>query len=153
MPRFLKRILFGVGILVGAFVVIQLVPYGRDHTNPPVLGEPKWDSPTTRALAVRACFDCHSNQTKWPWYTHVAPFSWVTQRHVNVGREVLNFSEWKPEWTSAYPLAEQSGSQVLRTEMPPRSYRLLHPEAQLSADEKLALARGLHATLGLEWRE
>lgn len=149
----LKRILIGLGGVVGLFLVMQLVPYGRDHSNPAVLAEPRWDSPATRELAVRACFDCHSNQTKWPWYAHVAPFSWVTQRHVTVGRSVMNFSEWNAEWTNAYPLAEQVGSQVLRTEMPPRSYRLLHPEAELTTAEKLKLARGLHATLGLEWRE
>ncbi len=139
----------GLGVLVGLFAVMQVVPYGREHHNPPVVVEPAWDSPRTRELAVRACFDCHSNQTKWPWYTHVAPLSWVTQRHVNVGREVLNFSEWNRTWE----LAEQSASQVLRTEMPPRTYRMLHPEAHLTKEEKVALARGLHKTLGLEWRE
>jgi len=153
MPRFLKRILIGLGVVVGVFLLMQLVPYGREHTNPPVRGEPKWDSQVTRALAERACFDCHSNQTKWPWYTHVAPMSWVTLHHVNTGRSVLNFSEWDPDWVSKYPLAEQSGSQILRTEMPPRSYRMLHPEAQLSDNEKVQLAKGLHATLGIEWRE
>jgi hypothetical protein len=68
----LKRLAWGViGGLVLGLLAIQLVPYGRDHTNPPVRREPAWDSPTTRALAVRACFDCHSNETHWPWYTHV----------------------------------------------------------------------------------
>jgi hypothetical protein len=62
-------------ILVGGFLLIQLVPYGRAHANPPVVKEPAWDSPTTRALAKRACFDCHSNETVWPWYTNVAPVS------------------------------------------------------------------------------
>jgi hypothetical protein len=67
------RLLLIVGVVV--FVAIQLVPYGRDHTNPPVTAEPRWDSPQTRTLAVSACFDCHSNETAWPWYTNVAPFS------------------------------------------------------------------------------
>lgn len=151
MPRILKRILIGLGILVGVFLLMQAVPYGRDHTNPPVIAEPEWDSQRTRELAVRACFDCHSNQTKWPWYSHVAPLSWSLQRHVNVGREVLNFSEWNR--VLDYPLANQSASQVLRTEMPPRSYRAFHPEARLNVQERVELARGLSKTLGIEWRE
>ena len=63
---------------LAAVVVMQLVPYGRDHSNPPVTAEPNWDSPETRALFKRACFDCHSNETVWPWYAYVAPFSWWT---------------------------------------------------------------------------
>ena len=149
MRRFVKRLLIGIGVLLGLLVVMQVVPYGREHHNPPVVVEPVWDSPRTRELAVRACFDCHSNQSKWPWYSHVAPLSWVVQHHVNVGREVLNFSEWHRQWD----LAEQSASQILRTEMPPRSYRMLHPEAHLTGEEKVQLARGLHKTLGFEWRE
>jgi hypothetical protein len=81
-----------VGVLVLA-VLIQFVPYGRNHTNPAVIMEPTWDSPQTRQLAVRACYDCHSNETAWPWYTNVAPVSWLTQHDVDDGRHKLNFSE------------------------------------------------------------
>jgi hypothetical protein len=70
MRTWIVRILLGA---VALFALIQVVPYGRSHTNPPVQSEPKWDSPQTRALAVRACYDCHSNETTWPWYTNVAP--------------------------------------------------------------------------------
>ena len=63
-----------IGIV--GLVVIQFVPVERP--NPPVLREPNWDSPETRALAQRACFDCHSNETTWPWYSQVAPVSWLT---------------------------------------------------------------------------
>ena len=68
-----RWLLYGLGGLVALFVLIQAIPYGRDHPNPPVLQEPTWDSPQTRAFAVDAWFDCHSNQTKWPWYTDMAP--------------------------------------------------------------------------------
>ena len=68
-------LLRGFVIVIVGFLAIQLVPYGRTHTNPPVTAEPAWDSPQTRALAVRACFDCHSNETVWPWYTSIAPIS------------------------------------------------------------------------------
>lgn len=151
MRRWLKRFAITLGVFIGLLALMQVVPYGRDHTNPPVVLEPAWDSPRTRELAVRACFDCHSNETKWPWYSHVAPMSWSLRRHVTIGREVLNFSEW--DRVLQYPLRTQSASQVLRTEMPPRSYKLFHPEADLDANERVELARGLSRTLGIEWRE
>ena len=66
LGRFLKGLGMGVALFVAMFAVMQLVPYGRAHTNPPVIAEPAWDSPRTRELAARACFDCHSNETKWP---------------------------------------------------------------------------------------
>lgn len=140
-----RRILGGILLAVaGGFGIIQLVPYGRDHSNPPVVAEPAWDRPTTRALAARACFDCHSNETSWPWYSHVAPTSWLVQRHVDEGREVLNFSDW----SRAYEEAGEAAEAVLEDEMPPASYTLLHPNARLSAAEKRDLADGLTATLG-----
>lgn len=139
------KILLGIPIAIaGAAVVIQLVPYGRDHVNPPVVVEPRWDQASTRELAVRACFDCHSNQTAWPWYSHVAPTSWLVQRHVDDGRRVLNFSDW----SRTYEEAGESAETVLEGEMPPRSYTLLHPNARLSTAEKRALADGLTATIG-----
>ena len=149
MRRILK-ILKWIGIvlvaLVALLVVMQIVPYGRNHTNPPGDVEPVWDSPRTRELAVIACFDCHSNLTKWPWYSSVAPLSWVIQDHVDTGRTVLNFSEWDRTW----PLAEQAASQTIRSEMPPRTYKMLHPEARLNANERQELARGLAKTLGIK---
>ena len=63
--------IFGLIVLI-ALAVIQLVPYGRSHANPTARAEPAWDSPRTRALAVRACFDCHSNETQWPRYSHLS---------------------------------------------------------------------------------
>ena len=82
-----KIILIIIVVAVGGFLLIQLVPFGRDHTNPPVVQEPNWDSPATRELAQRACFDCHSNETVWPWYSNIAPVSWlVAQRHLRSPR-------------------------------------------------------------------
>ena len=95
MRKWLIRIVL-VG--VGLFVVAQLVPYGRNHKNPPVLAEPRWDTGQTRALAQTACFDCHSNLTNWRWYSNIAPGSWLIYRDVTDGRSSLNFSEWnKPQ--------------------------------------------------------
>ena len=87
--------LIGLIVIIGLFVLIQVVPYGRNHANPPVLNEPRWDSPKTRQLAVRACYDCHSNETIWPWYSNVAPVSWLVQKDVDQGRDEINFSEWR----------------------------------------------------------
>ncbi len=129
--------------VLGLVLVAQAVPYGRDHSNPPVVAEPNWASPTTRALAQHACFDCHSNETRWPWYSHVAPASWLLQNHVDEGRNALNFSDWNRGSSEAGDAAET----VRAREMPPRSYLLLHPEARLSAAEREQLASGLEASL------
>ena len=106
-----------LGIALAAVVGIQLVPSGRAHTNPPVRREPAWDSAATRALAVRVCFDCHSNETRWPWYTSIAPVSWLTQRDVDEGRAELNFSEWDRRQKEAREAAETVRARL----MPPGS--------------------------------
>ena len=119
---------------------------GRNHTNPPVRMEPPWDSPDTRDLAVRACFDCHSNQTVWPWYSSIAPFSWLVQSDVDEGRKKVNYSEWdRPQEE-----AEDSAETVQEETMPPWYYAILHPQAKLSSAERQALIRGLVATFGEE---
>lgn len=148
MLRWIKRILKTLAVVVVIVLVMQVVPYGRDHSNPQVVEEPKWDSPQTRELAMRACFDCHSNKTKWPWYADLAPFSWVVQRNVNQARTVLNFSDW----TRPYELVPQAPHSVLAREMPPRSYKMLHPKARLTDAETEQLAKGLQATFGLRTR-
>jgi Haem-binding domain len=88
-------------------VAIQLVPYGRGHVNPPTTSEPAWDSPATRALAKQACFDCHSNETEWPAYSHVAPASWLVQHDVDEGRAVVNFSDWHRPQEEATEAADE----------------------------------------------
>jgi len=75
-------------------ILIQAVPFGHSHTNPAVTKEPGWDSSDTASLFHRACYDCHSNQTTWPWYSNLAPVSWLVQRDVNEGRRHLNFTQW-----------------------------------------------------------
>lgn len=139
--NFTKAIL---GLIV-LFVLIQLVPYGRNHKNPPVQAEPQWDSPETRALVKRACFDCHSNETVWPWYANIAPFSWVVQRDVDEGRGKLNFSEWnRPQE------ADEVIEVIRKGKMPPKMYLLAHPQARLTQAEKERLIRGLQASLGVK---
>jgi mono/diheme cytochrome c family protein len=139
---------WGAAILAVLFLAIQLVPYGRDHDNPPVAAEPAWDSPETRALTVAACFDCHSNETEWPWYTNVAPLSWLVQRDVEEGREELNFSEWNRRQEG-----EEAAETVREGSMPPWTYTLLHSEARLDDAQIDALAAGLARTFGDEERD
>ena len=131
--------------LLGTFLAIQLVPYGRDHTNPPISGEPIWDASQTRALAKQACFDCHSNETEWPAYASIAPVSWLVQRDVNEGRAVLNFSEW----TRPQEEAKEAAEEVREGEMPPAAYTLVHADARLNPADRDRLAQGLANTLGV----
>lgn len=130
-----------LGILV-IFVLIQLIPFGRQKDNPPVNQEPQWDSQQTRDLAQAACFDCHSNETVWPWYSNIAPVSWLITNDVNEGRAYLNFSDWGRR----HEEVGEIGEAVSRGYMPPSYYGLMHPEAKLSAAEKQALVQGLTAT-------
>jgi hypothetical protein len=125
------------------FGLIQLVPYGRDHTNPPVIQEPDWAFPEIRELTVRACFNCHSNETVWPWYSNIAPASWLVQRDVSEAREELNFSEWGRQDVELKEISEH----ILNHEMPPAQYLLLHPEARLTEDERNRLVSGLYLSL------
>lgn len=126
------------------FGALQLVPYGRDHTNPPVLAEPAWDSLTTRQLAQKACFDCHSNLTTWPWYSNIAPMSWLVYRDVRQGRHELNFSEWG----RGEQEGEDAAESVVKRTMPPALYLPLHPEANLTDPDRRLLATGLTTSLG-----
>lgn len=129
-----------LGVIVFLFVAIQFLPYGRNHTNPQTTATIAWDSKAAENLVRGACFDCHSNETQWTWYTHVAPVSWLVQRDVDHGREELNFSEGKLDEIGEAAELIQDG------EMPPWFYRPLHAEARLSPSEKEALIQGLAAT-------
>jgi hypothetical protein len=137
-----KWLLRTVLAVVALFLLAQAVPYGRDHTNPPTLAEPKWDSARTRELAKDACFDCHSNLTIWPWYSNIAPISWLTYRDVHDGRAALDFSEWTKPQDDAGDAVEA----VADGSMPPWFYKPQHPKSRLSSAEKEELMRGLAAT-------
>jgi hypothetical protein len=136
--RFLLRA--GLGLLAVA-VLIQLVPYGRDHRNPPVTQDAPWPGGRVRELATAACYDCHSNQIRWPPQSFVAPFSWLLTRDVEQGRDELNFSTWDSDDGEADDAAEA----VAEGSMPPRRYVLVHPDARLRAAERQVLADALEA--------
>jgi hypothetical protein len=133
-----------VGIII-VFAAIQAIPYGRSHNNPPVIIEPEWDLASTRELALRACFDCHSNETYWPWYSKIAPVSWWTLSHVEEGRDELNFSEWS--WSNNE--VDEISKSVMDGEMPPSYYNLAPGSRALSKSERDQLIRGFVATFDL----
>lgn len=137
--KFLK---YSAIIIVILFIIIQFIPVKR--TNPLIVKEPPWDSPETRAFAVRACFDCHSNETKWPAYSYVAPVSWFVLSDVNEGRKHFNMSDWKPGD------GDESAKEVRKGDMPMWKYTLMHSEAKLSDFEKKKFIAGLVATFGEE---
>jgi len=131
--------------LIIAFLLMQLVPYGKNQTNPPIVSEPVWSSPELRGIVKRACFNCHSNETVWPFYASIAPASWLVYYDVAAARKKLNFSEWqggKREGEDFVAVTHQVG----KGEMPPSRYTMAHPEARLSADEKKLLIEGLQLT-------
>jgi Haem-binding domain len=130
----------GLGLLAVA-VLLQLVPYGRDHTNPPVTQDAPWPDARARELATTACYDCHSNETRWPLQSFVAPFSWMVARDVEQGRDKLNFSTWDEDDGEA----DDAADAVADASMPPRRYLLAHPDAALSDAERQVLIDGLQA--------
>jgi hypothetical protein len=138
-------------VIIFCPLMMQVIPYGRNHTNPPAVSEPKWDSPRTRELAQRACFDCHSNETKWLWFSNFAPFSWLIQSDVDRGRQALNFSEWGQQLAGSRREREADPNRIARSiqagEMPPLVYLPIHPEANLTQAEKDELIQGLNASL------
>lgn len=139
--------LFTKAVLVAATtgLAIQLVPYGKNHTNPPLVREPVWNSPATRELAKKACFDCHSNESVWPWYSRIAPASWLVQWDIVEGREHLNFSDWRGGARKG-ERPQKISKEVVEGEMPPLQYTIAHPEARLDEQSKKLLIEGLTAT-------
>ena len=126
-------------------IAIQFIPYGKNHTNPPVIAEPKWDSPQTRTLFMRACGDCHSHETKWPWYSNIAPVSWLVYHDVVEGREHFNISAWGHQKKNE---GDEAAEELEEGEMPLKPYLLAHPEARLNKQEKALLIEGLKKTFG-----
>jgi uncharacterized cupredoxin-like copper-binding protein len=121
-----------------------LAAQAPESNSPSVTGDPPWDSQETRDLAMRACGACHSNQPNLPWYTYIAPLSWITQRDIDSGRDALNFSEWDRIQVKAVLAANDVEIQ----RMPPAYSSAFLPGTQLSPGERDTLSRGLEATFG-----
>jgi hypothetical protein len=127
---------FLLGMLL-ILVAIQFVPV--DRLNPPVEAEVPAPA-NVRVILRRACYDCHSNETAWPWYSQVAPFSWLIAYDVHKGREELNFSTWNRITTQQQvKKLKESWKEVAEGEMPPWFYMSVHRDAILLAEDRTAL--------------
>jgi len=135
----MNKLFIGIGLVV----VMQFIPYGTNHANPEIVQEPNWDSIKTKELFNKACADCHSNETKYPWYANIAPVSWLIQHDIDEGREHFNVSMWNQQSKNK---GEDAAEELEDGEMPMGIYALMHKEAVLTAQEKEDLIKGLKAT-------
>jgi hypothetical protein len=118
-------------------VVIQLVPMNR--TNPPVQGDLEAPAPV-KAILKASCYDCHSNETVWPWYSKVAPMSWLVARDVSAGRRHLNFSSWNGyNVERRRAVVRHAIREVQHGEMPPWFYVIKHPDGKMTPDKQAVL--------------
>lgn len=137
--RWRRPILMVLGVLVGAFLLMQLVPYGWTHSNPPVTSAAVWPNAEAEAIARRSCYDCHSNETNWPAYSYVAPMSWLVRSDVETGRSQMNFSEWDPNDNEADDAIEE----ITDGAMPLPKYTQIHRDAKLTDEEQAILSAAL----------
>jgi hypothetical protein len=129
-------------IALGVVGVLALMQVGRcERTNPPITGE--IDAPAdVKTVLRRACYDCHSNETRWPWYAHVAPISWLLHRDVVEGRRHLNFTEWDKVPAEKRPKRIAGAWREVKSgDMPPWFYLPLHPPARLDDADKAILEK------------
>lgn len=130
------------GLMAAALAVgAQLIPVARDNPPAPAPGLVYANAPAkVRSVFDDSCKNCHSNQTAWPWYSHVAPFSWIVSHDVQRGRRLLNFSEWNtysPQ--KRQEKLEAICEQVLNGDMPDGKYLLIHRSARLNQEEQEAV--------------
>ena len=136
----IKKILrWGALAALVLFAAIQLK--GIDRANPPI--ETDVAAPAeVQEILRRACYDCHSHETEWPWYSYIAPVSWWMAEHVEHARGDLNFSEWpRFDFEEQEHAFKDIHEQITKDEMPLKSFRIMHPEARLSDEEKEVLLR------------
>ncbi len=128
-----------LGVLAALFVGIQFVPVEAMENPPsqPPLPEP----PEVVAILKRACYDCHSHEVRWPWYSRIAPVSWLVASDVVEGRKGINFSEWPEDPEDRVFSREQSWESVESGEMPLWFYLPVHPEANLTEADKAVLKK------------
>ena len=140
MKKIVLFIVIGGVVLLG---LIQFIPLGKNHVNPATVSEPQWASPEARALVKEHCFQCHSNETDWPWYSNIAPASWLIQFDVDNGRRKFNFSDWN---NKPGELKELTGA-IQEGEMPPIQYWMFHPNSHLNSQQKQALIEALKSSI------
>jgi hypothetical protein len=148
-PSMKRTIVVIIVLLLVAFVVIQFIPI--DRSNPPVEAE-ILAPPEVKMVLRAACYDCHSNETTWPWYSHIAPVSWLVARDVHEGRAELNFSTWsRYDTKQQVKKLKETLEEIEEGEMPPWFYMAVHRDIELSARERdmlMTWARGSAAPDG-----
>lgn len=129
-----KALKIGILVLAAAFLLAQTIR--TERSNPPISSDISCD-PGVRSLLRKACYDCHSNETIWPWYSGIAPFSWLVTNDVREARRHLNFSEWGgyDSDTRLYKL-KGIAEEVREGEMPLWYYSIVHKGARLDAAER-----------------
>jgi mono/diheme cytochrome c family protein len=140
MKKLILIVVVGGILLLG---LIQLIPFGHDHTNPATVSEPQWSSPEARALVKEHCFQCHSNETEWPWYSNIAPGSWLIQFDVIQGRRKFNLSDWNRNPGELNEMVET----IQGGEMPPIQYWIFHPNSHLNSQQKQDLINALNSSI------
>ncbi|MBL1213887.1 MAG: heme-binding domain-containing protein [Ignavibacteriae bacterium] len=129
--KIIKYSIIGLTII---FIAIQFIPV--DRHNPPITGEITAPSEVKNILQ-RSCYDCHSNQTDWHFYSYIAPVSWLVTNDVNEGREELNFSEWnKYDSKKQNKKINEIYEEIAEGKMPMKIYLITHPSADLTKNEK-----------------
>lgn len=137
----MKSIRYVLPAILAVIIGMQFVPVER--SNPPVSHE--LVAPVAvKDVLKRACYDCHSNQVNWPWYSHVAPVSMFVAHHVEEGREHLNFSEWDKVKDPQHAI-EECWEEIEEGKMPLASYLLMHGDAKLSTEDMATLNAWAHA--------
>lgn len=134
-----------IAVFAATIMFIQFLPTSR--SNPPVTGD-LIAPPAISATLRRACCDCHSNETRWPWYSRVAPVSWFIDREVTHARRELNFSEW----SGYFPATRDRKLRWMERSidagwMPPASYSLMHPESRLDVRDRATLTNWIESAL------
>lgn len=124
----MKKALIALVIII---VGIQFIPL--EQTNPPITSEISAPE-NVKVILKKACYDCHSNETNWAWYTKIAPASFLATKDVNDGRKHLNFSEWNVDKENKYK--EEIWEEIREEQMPPWQYKIMHSESKLSQEEK-----------------
>src|SRR5271170_2819237 len=132
-----KKLKWTVAVLAVLFVLLQFTNPAR--TNPPVVNDLMAINPPPEVAAMlrAACYDCHSNETKWPWYSHIAPMSWLIASDVGNARHNMNFSDWPTnDPVRVAKRLENMSEEIGYNEMPPKKYTLIHADARLTADQR-----------------
>ncbi|HEY3761433.1 MAG TPA: heme-binding domain-containing protein [Verrucomicrobiae bacterium] len=140
-----KKLYWVIAGLAIVFALMQLANPSR--VNPPVTNPfPITNAPPQVAAMLRAaCYDCHSDETRWPWYSHIAPMSWQIANDVNEGRNNLNLSDWPTDPMRAAKRMEAMSEEIDYHEMPLKKYTLIHADARLTDSQRQAMEDWLQA--------